>query len=307
METSLIFDDFLGSDGIPPLDTKHLKAAQNFPTADIETEAEEEEAETGEPNLPITGADLYRNGIALFTGSKTVAKDQPGAVKLWNRAVKEFDHVESRVLLGMAHWNGEGCEQDTERAVEFLRTAGRAGERGAQGAYFLAMAYMEGNKVEHDPSRGQRWLRQAAKFKHKDAMYELGAFMIASTDPESLSRGCDWIAAAAEKGHVRAKQFMTSASRASQPAETAGAEASGGASAGISRDLTAGVGGSIRADLPPAAPVKGAETSKALKPPPVKCAEEDDWLTGVNLPSKSKAKGGVKGARKKKGPAKGGQ
>jgi TPR repeat protein len=103
----------------------------------------------------------------------------------------------------MAYFHGEGCEQNVEKAVEALRAAGRAGERGAQGAFYLGMAYIEGNKVEKDIGRGHRWLRQAAQFKHAEANYQLGASMIASGNPEQLSRGCDYITIAAELGHEK--------------------------------------------------------------------------------------------------------
>jgi len=35
-------------------------------------------------------------------------------------------------------------------------------------------------QVEKDVGRAQRWLRQASKLHHPDAMYQLGASMIAS-------------------------------------------------------------------------------------------------------------------------------
>lgn len=57
--------------------------------------------------------------------------------------------------------------------------------------------------MEKDVSRGHRWLRQASKCKHPDAQYQLGASMIESGDPDSLSRGCEHITAAADLGHEK--------------------------------------------------------------------------------------------------------
>jgi len=73
--------------------------------------------------------------------------------------------------LGCCYRNGEGVEQDNEKAVEWFLKAAEQGNAEAQ--FALGVCYHNGEGVKQDYEQTIKWLQKAAEQGHKDAFHAL--------------------------------------------------------------------------------------------------------------------------------------
>ena len=73
---------------------------------------------------------------------------------------------------GLQYMNGDGAEQDFEKAASLFEQAAELGDAAA--AFELALMYFEGQGVEADPAKAVEWAQRAADLGSTVAMYFLG-------------------------------------------------------------------------------------------------------------------------------------
>ncbi len=85
----------------------------------------------------------------------------------WERAGAESGDPEAMIKLAMAYLNGDGVEQDNEKAADYMRQAAELDEATAQ--YNMGIFYIQGCGVERDFSQAEHWLSLASDNGDGDA------------------------------------------------------------------------------------------------------------------------------------------
>ena len=87
----------------------------------------------------------------------------------WFMSDENRKHAIEQYDLGCAYLNGDGKEQDDEKAVQCLKQAAELYHTDAQ--YLLGFCYEEGRGVEKDDSKAAYWYEEAAKPRDKYLLY----------------------------------------------------------------------------------------------------------------------------------------
>ena len=116
----------------------------------------------------------------------------------------EDGNRQAMLNIGHLYANGEGVEQDAEKAMAWYRRAAEAGETGAMLA--LARVLENGRGVTTDEAAAMRWYRKAAEGGNASAQWSLGKRLMAAGDPSS---GAHWIAKARLAGHPAAQRYAS--------------------------------------------------------------------------------------------------
>ena len=120
------------------------------------------------------------------------------------RTAAEQGHVGAQANLGVCYAAGEGVEEDAAEAVKWYRKAAEQGHADAQ--FDLGMCYAEGEGVEEDAAEAVAWFRKAAEQGHADAQSNLGVCYINGEGvEEDAAEAFKWFRKAAEQGHETAQ------------------------------------------------------------------------------------------------------
>jgi len=113
---------------------------------------------------------MFILGLMYYEGDG-VEEDKERARQLWEKAA-EKGVPEAMFNLGSIYDKGDGVEEDKERARRWWE---KAAEKGVPEAMFnLGVMYLEGDGVEEDKERARRWWEKAAEKGYPEAMFNLG-------------------------------------------------------------------------------------------------------------------------------------
>ena len=120
----------------------------------------EESADAGYPQAQATIGALYLKGLPGL-----LERDPQKGIELLFHAIRT-NSLTARFNLGMAYYNGDGVEQDTAKAFQWLKVAER--QNFAEAQYFLGMLLAEGaDGVPQDTQSAQELLQKAFMQNHK--------------------------------------------------------------------------------------------------------------------------------------------
>ena len=85
----------------------------------------------------------------------------------WERAGAESGDPEAMIQIAMAYMNGDGVEQNAEKAAEYMQQAAELDEPTAQ--YNMGIYYLQGQGVTRDFDRAYEWMQRAKENGDTDA------------------------------------------------------------------------------------------------------------------------------------------
>ena len=85
----------------------------------------------------------------------------------WERAGAESGDPEAMIQMAMAYMNGDGVEQNAEKAAEYMQQAAELDEPTAQ--YNMGIYYLQGQGVTRDFDRAYEWMQRAKENGDTDA------------------------------------------------------------------------------------------------------------------------------------------
>jgi len=129
------------------------------------------------------------------------AKDYANAMKLYTELAEEND-ANAQTSLGFMYQNGQGCEKDDVKAVEFYKLAAEAKQPFA--LFNLAILYMNGLcGLEHDQFKAHDLHMQAAEREVPPAMYEVALMLERGLGCiQNYSEAAFWYEEGAKRGHL---------------------------------------------------------------------------------------------------------
>ncbi|MCY4224296.1 MAG: tetratricopeptide repeat protein [Bacteroidetes bacterium] len=121
---------------------------------------------------------------------------------------------ETDYQTALAYKAGNGVEQDSTQAMDWLKKAGRKGHITAQ--YELGQAYWQRGlshqkeeRVEQDFTQGIHWWKKAAEQGHADAQFQLGrAYKNGAGVEQDFTQAAHWWRKAAEQGDAWAQYLL---------------------------------------------------------------------------------------------------
>lgn len=121
------------------------------------------------------------------------------------RQKAESGDIASQFLLGKAYDQGEGIEQNFEKAAEWYLKAAKQGNVDAQ--FNLAVSYENGQGVKRNLDTAVSWYLKAAEQGDADAQFNLGELYAEGRemDPD-LAEATKWYRKAAEQGDTEAQE-----------------------------------------------------------------------------------------------------
>mgnify|MGYP001768949990 FL=1 len=87
------------------------------------------------------------------------------------KKVANLGHAEAQYRLGCCYYNGEGPEQNYNKAMKCFMDAAELGHGDAQ--HKLGDCYYEGKGVEENPEKAIEWYEKAAEQGNVHAQYKL--------------------------------------------------------------------------------------------------------------------------------------
>ena len=142
--------------------------------------------------------ELFEQAMAYYNGDG-VEQDYDKAVKLLNKAAKKGCN-DARLQLGVLYYTGEIVEQDYDEAEKLFRKAADDGDATAQ--YNMGVLYENGNGVKQSEKNARKWYKKAAEQGNEQAQailneYDAGRRSIENGKVKRLgAHGWDW-----EKSH----------------------------------------------------------------------------------------------------------
>ncbi len=85
-------------------------------------------------------------------------QDYAEAVK-WFQSAADADHPAGKMNLAISYFEGEGVEQDKEKAVQLLL---EAAEYMPDAQFLLAQCYANGEGIAKDAEKAREWYQKAA-------------------------------------------------------------------------------------------------------------------------------------------------
>jgi TPR repeat protein len=85
----------------------------------------------------------------------------------WYRKAAEQGYADGQCCLGFMYENGQGTEQNYEKAIEWYRKAAEQGH--AQAQYNLGRMYLNGLGTDQDYTKAAEWYQKAAEQGDVDA------------------------------------------------------------------------------------------------------------------------------------------
>ena len=109
--------------------------------------------------------------------------------------------------LGICYDEGQGVEQDYEKAVFWYRKSAEQGNDSAQ--YNLALCYVKGQGVEQDYEKAVEWYRKSAEHGDSRAQFNLGhCYYKGQGVEQDYEKAVYWYKISAEQGNSRAQLYL---------------------------------------------------------------------------------------------------
>ena len=135
----------------------------------------------------------------------TASSDDDGLVQIFRRAAQ--GDADAQCHIGICYFNGEGVEQDLQKAVEWFHKAAEQGHADAQNR--LGVCYDRGEGVEQNSEIANQWFLRAAKQGYAKAQFNIGwHYYTGDGDPEDSKQAVYWFSKAAEQGHAEAQIYL---------------------------------------------------------------------------------------------------
>ena len=115
-------------------------------------------------------------------------------------------NIEAAAYLGNQYYFGWGeLELDLEKALKFLTLAAEGGHAVSQ--FLLGHMYGAGRGVERDSDIAFQWFLKASEQGIPEAMYNVGRFLLLSSDAEKKAEGKQWMIRSANAGYDAAQEY----------------------------------------------------------------------------------------------------
>ena len=129
----------------------------------VQTEEEPQE-QTREEKLLASGeagsGRAYTDLGKMYENGNGVEQDYEKALEYYILSAEAADpDFKGMRLAGLMYLNGTGVEQDSAKAAECFEAAAEAGD--VSGAYFLGVLYETGNGVEQSDAEARKWYEKA--------------------------------------------------------------------------------------------------------------------------------------------------
>ena len=112
-----------------------------------------------------------------------------------------------QLVIGCRYYAGEGVEQNTQKAIEWITKSAEQGNASAQ--YMLGVMYYKVEGIEKDEKKAIKWIGKAAEQGNASAQYILGVMYYNGEGvEEDEKKGIEWIRKAAEQGNEEAKNTL---------------------------------------------------------------------------------------------------
>ena len=130
------------------------------------------------------------------------ADDDNSIASLMRRAEK--GNAEAQFELGTAYYNGDGMEQNYEKAFEWYTKAAEQGMAEAQ--FKLGICYDNGQGVTQNYKKAVEWFTKAAEQGFAEAQYNLGnCYYNGQGVRQNYKKAIEWFTKAAEQGYAYAQ------------------------------------------------------------------------------------------------------
>lgn len=144
----------------------------------------------------------------IYANGEGVEQDYDKAFKLYLAVAKHGIAIAQREV-GDCYYHGHGVKQDKCEAVKWYAKAAELNNPRAQ--VDLAMCYMSGEGVRKDISKAYELFNRAAKQNHLDGMYGLAYINIliySQDDPDKICTGLQFLNEAVAHGHEQSKELL---------------------------------------------------------------------------------------------------
>lgn len=179
---------------------------------------------------------LSEKGIGRKEGEVQAEQYFEQALNGFIQLDKDINDPKLEYRMGYMFYQGIGTEQDTEKALEYLKKATVKGhtyaewmigkiylERGEKenginwlkkaaehenplAQYTIGKLYLKGEEVEKDPMRAKELFQKAAQQEHEYAQYYLGKMYLLGEDTEqNIEEAVKWFEKASENGNQYAQ------------------------------------------------------------------------------------------------------
>ncbi|KAG0376435.1 hypothetical protein BGX24_007761, partial [Mortierella sp. AD032] len=126
------------------------------------------------------------------------------SIQLGNSIRTNLGDNAAQVTLGDRYRNGDGVDQDYQRAMEWYLKAAAQGNADAH--KHIGCLYDQGHGVLRDYAQAADWYLKAAEQGHATAQNSIGCMYYAGEGvPQDYSRAMDWYLKAGEQGHSAAQ------------------------------------------------------------------------------------------------------
>ncbi len=134
---------------------------------------------------------------ALYNG-----KDYANALKLYTYLAEEENNSDAQTSLGYMYQNGQGCQKDDAKAVEFYKKAAQAQQPYA--FFNLAILYINGLcGLESDQFKAHELHMEAATREVPPAMYEVALMLERGLGCiQNFAEAAFWYEEGAKRGHL---------------------------------------------------------------------------------------------------------
>ena len=158
------------------------------------------------PFAKVMCAKMYEKGLGVDRDAEQSRHYYEEAYKLF----EELEEKESDSLfeyqLGNMRYYGKGCEQDTEKAVEYLREAVK--QKNVPAILLLSTISIEEGLTEDMPQLIEALQELADKGENVNAQYILGKIYTADWEFYNLEKGIEYLEHAAEQGNEWAQYLL---------------------------------------------------------------------------------------------------
>ncbi|MBP5455902.1 MAG: leucine-rich repeat protein [Paludibacteraceae bacterium] len=101
----------------------------------------------------------YQNGQGVFSDAEEAAK--------WIKRSAEKGYVHAQLMLGYLYMQGEGIEENKNKAWELFHEITNVKEVQAQACFYLGLLYGDGSFAGHDNSKAVKWLEKSLSYGYK--------------------------------------------------------------------------------------------------------------------------------------------
>ena len=142
----------------------------------------------------------------MFDDGEGVDQDPEKAAQ-WYRKAAEQGHPSAQVNLGTLKWAGRGTPQSYESATYWFSKAAEQGNTRAQ--LNLGVSYANGQGVARNYVEAARWFQAAADQGHPTAQLNLGTMYLNGDGlPQDFGLAAEWLEKASLQGEKSAQELL---------------------------------------------------------------------------------------------------